>query len=96
MHARAGARVRAVEIETERLKLNGGLNDLNGRYREYRLARKAEGRGAQRYDAFLANWKMAMIKAAAEHAARAVTAVRAVPNRARREGASDQIAEEAR
>jgi hypothetical protein len=95
MQARAEARVRTVELETERLKLNGGLNDLNGRYREYRLARKAEGRSAQRYAAFLWNWKMSMVKAAAEQAALAVIAVRAVPSRARREGASDQIAEEA-
>jgi len=95
MQARAEARVRAVELELERMKLNGGLNDLNGRYREYRLARKTEGRGAQRYDAFFANWKMRMVRVAAEQAARAVTAVRMVPSRARREGASDQIAEEA-
>jgi hypothetical protein len=90
-HAEAG--VCTVEIEVERMKRSGELRDVNRAYREQRIAREATGRKIQPYGVWFANWRLAMIKVAAEQAAARGTVVRSVTDRVGREGASDQIAE---
>lgn len=66
LHERAEAAVHRTELELERMKNAGDLRPVTRAYREYRLAREAEGKGAQSWCAWFANYKMELVRAAAQ------------------------------
>ena len=70
VRAIAEVAVRRVENTFDRMLRAGELRDLNRRYRAHRLARAAEGKGAQSYRAWLANQKLAMVRSTAAIVAR--------------------------
>jgi hypothetical protein len=65
LQERAAAAVRLVEMQIECMKASGELRAVTRAYRAYRLARAAEGRAAQSWCAWFANWKAQMVRAAA-------------------------------
>jgi len=66
LHAAAAPVVDRVSREFERQLRGGQLRDLNRRYREDRLARVAEGKGAPSYSAWIANQRVALVKRVAQ------------------------------
>jgi hypothetical protein len=59
---------RAVELELAAMKRNGGLRSINRAYRDQRQAREGCGRRAQSYGAWFANYKVALVRTAAQAA----------------------------
>jgi hypothetical protein len=68
VRSRAEATVRLVELELERLRTAGEFRSVTRAYREYRLARAAEGKGAQSWCAWFASYKAELVRAAARRA----------------------------
>lgn len=62
LHAAAAPVVDRINSEFERQLRGGELRDLNRRYRDERLARAAEGKGAPSYSAWIANQRVALVK----------------------------------
>jgi hypothetical protein len=63
---RAEAAVRSVELELERMKWAGELRSVSRAYKEHRLARESYGRRAQSYGAWFANYKVGLVRTAAQ------------------------------
>lgn len=70
IRAQAEATILAVENELETMKRTGGLKSVNHAYRESRLRAAAEGRGAIPYPRFFNEYKVGLVRAAAELAMR--------------------------
>lgn len=65
LRVRAAAILDRVDRELERARRTGGLKRLNSSYRERRLAATAAGRKSPSYAAFMADYRMGLVRVAA-------------------------------
>jgi hypothetical protein len=66
LQAAAGAAVDRIDGEFQRMLKSGQLREMNGKYREYRLAKNAAGEKAQKYNSFVQNEKVQLVQKTAK------------------------------
>lgn len=65
IQAHAENAVAIFNLQFDNMRTTGGLNSVNKSYHEYRIKETSEGRNAQNYAAWMKNYKIRLIRAAA-------------------------------